>query len=316
MSEELTVNAEAENDAGHTDEGNLSFTEAVNARLAQQIDEPEQVTEEEPEPEAELSEDAAIEEEEAEETNFPVDLDSLTEDETAALAKALNSKAVARFGKLTAKRKAAEEETVRLRTQLEQKPEFSEPALEANPYGDIATIAELNEKYGETTKFIEEFRGVIDDNEDALADEHIYTEGDKSWTKKEVKAALRNAEKTKDKFLPARLNEIKQEENLNQQAETFKAQATKELEWMADEESPLRTEYESYMDSPVVKEVMAKVPKFRPLMAYMVSHAVNSAKGGTTKKLKAPVKPKLEPSSPVKSSAAPSSTVTGELGSS
>jgi hypothetical protein len=305
MSEEPTASADAENDAGHTDEGNLSFQDVVASRLAQQT-EPEQEEVEEPlKPEVEDSEVSTEEEEEAETTQLPVDLEKLSEEEIESLRAHLIKGAEKRIGKLTAKKKAADEEVERLKSQLEQKPAFEEPALESNPYSDIESAEELNTKYGETAKFIEDFRAILDENDDASNDEEIYEEDDQSWTKKQVKAAIRNAEKAKDKFLPARLQELRRLEGFTAQSAQFQAQATEEVTWMADEDSELRKEFDSYMNSPVIQKVIKAVPEFGPLAPYMIAHAINSAKGKPSS-IKAPEKPKLSPTSPVKSSAAPS----------
>lgn len=307
MNDTEKAGAEAKT-AGHTDdEGNISFAEAVQSRLDQQIEPDEPEAEASPEPEADEKESPAEEQgEDAETDDLPVDLESLSADELEALKSKLTPGAVKRIGKLTAQKKAAQDEIARLKAQIESKPAFAEPETpETNPYSDLDTEEALNEKYGETTKFIEDFRVILDENEDALSDDEIFEEDGKGWTKKQVKAALRNAEKAKEKFLPARLQELRKLEALGQQTQQFRAQAEKEVEWMADEESDLRKEWDSYMGSPVVQRAIKAVPEIGPLMPYMIAHAINSSKGQKTA-IKAPAKPKLTPTSAVKSSAAPS----------
>jgi len=307
MSEELVASADAQNDARHTDEGNLSREDMVAARLAQQTEPEEETVEEESEPDAETEEVTAEEEEESETDGLPVDLEKLSKEELDDLKSKLTPGAVKRIGKLTAKNKAAGAEIERLKTQLEQKPAFTEPALEQNPYGDILTAKELDDKYGETTKFIDDFRAILDDNEDALSDDEVFEEDGQSWTKKQVKTALRNAEKAKEKFLPARLNEVRHLEQLGQQTEQFRAQLEKELVWLNDEDSVHRKTFDSYMNSQGIKSVREKSPEFAPLIDTLIGWAIQGrdVKSGS---LKAPAKPKLTATSAVKSSAAPSAT--------
>ena len=280
MSEELVASADAQNDARHTDEGNLSREDMVAARLAQQTEPEEETVEEEPEPDAETEEVTAEEEEESETDGLPVDLEKLSKEELDDLKSKLTPGAVKRIGKLTAKNKAAGAEIERLKTQLEQKPAFTEPALEQNPYGDILTAKELDDKYGETTKFIDDFRAILDDNEDALSDDEVFE---------------------------ARLNEVRHLEQLGQQTEQFRAQLEKELVWLNDEDSEHRKTFDSYVNSEGMKSVRAKSPEFAPLIDTLVGWAIQGrdVKSGS---LKAPAKPKLTATSAVKSSAAPSAT--------
>lgn len=310
MSETEAPNATAEPNAGHTDDGNLSFSEVVNARLAQKEPE-EEAPEESPEEVVDESEVVDDEpEDEAEGSNL-TELDSLDDEQIAELAKRSEKGLLKRLGKLVAEKKAAQEESHRLRSQMEQKAPFEEPALESNPYADVESAEDLAVKYRETASFIEFAEGLLDDNEDSLSDEVIHKEGDQEWTKKKVRAALKNAQKAQSKFIPARLNEIKRIEGLDQQAVALATQAETEVEWMSEPESPLRKEYDSYMASPVVQKAIKAVPELKPLMPYMLAHAINSYKGGTRKTLKPPVLPKPGPPSNPRSSAAPSTGSSG-----
>ena len=135
----------------------------------------------------------------------------------------------------------------------------------------------------------------------------MFEEDGQSWTKKQVKTALRNAEKAKEKFLPARLNEVRHLEQLGQQTEQFRAQLEKELVWLNDEDSEHRRTFDSYVNSQAMISVRAKSPEFAPLIDTLVGWAIQGrdVKSGS---LKAPAKPKLTATSAVKSSAAPSTT--------
>jgi hypothetical protein len=76
-------------------------------------------------------------------------LDEMSEDEIKELGQKLGSKAVARYGELTAKRKAAEEKLAQLqRTMQEGKsnPLDVKKPIENNPYSNLETIEDLQGK--------------------------------------------------------------------------------------------------------------------------------------------------------------------------
>ena len=121
MTDEIeTANAEA--DQSSVDNNNISVEDFAMRRLGQlnpEAEEPqeeeveeteeqetEEVTEEETEESVE-TEEATEETEESDNVLSQLDLDDMSEEDLRELADKLGSRAVARFGELTAKRKAA-----------------------------------------------------------------------------------------------------------------------------------------------------------------------------------------------------------------
>ena len=112
----------------------------------------EEAKQEEPKPNPE--ETTATEEQDV--LSKDVDLESMSEAELKELAQKLGSKAVARFGELTAKRKAAEEQLAALKAEIEKREESSfEAKVKDNPYANIASKDELDSKYQEVVEVME-----------------------------------------------------------------------------------------------------------------------------------------------------------------
>ena len=106
----------------------------------------EEVLEEAVESEEEVIQETGSEpsEEETGDVLLQYNLDDLSEDELKNLAEKLGSRAVARFGELTAKRKAAEEELDRVKQSLQQDPLKQEmETVKDNPFDDVRDIKSL-----------------------------------------------------------------------------------------------------------------------------------------------------------------------------
>ena len=124
MTEEIAT-ADAEAGKISVDKTNISVTDFAQRRIGEltpgteqpQEQEAEEVIEQETEEvieesvdteEAETSEESSEQSETSEDVLSQLDLDDMSEDDLRELADKLGSRAVARFGELTAKRKAAE----------------------------------------------------------------------------------------------------------------------------------------------------------------------------------------------------------------
>ena len=143
MTDEIeTANAEA--DQSSVDNNNISVEDFAMRRLGQlnpvaeepqeeevgetEEQETEEVTEEEAEESVE-TEETDEETEESEDVLSQLDLDDMSEEDLRELADKLGSRAVARFGELTAKRKAAEERLASLEAKLKETPNPLELSL-------------------------------------------------------------------------------------------------------------------------------------------------------------------------------------------
>ena len=135
---------------------NMSVTEFANRRLGEMTQEvqeqtepqeevteetEEQVTEEVTDGVDEIQEETEEVTENEEDVLSQIDLDTMSEDELRDLSEKLGSKAVARFGALTAKRKAAEERLAELEAKLSQRNPLDAPKkVDNNPFSNIDTI--------------------------------------------------------------------------------------------------------------------------------------------------------------------------------
>ena len=200
-----------ENQSGN----NISPQAYANRRMKQLQPEPQ--AEKSPEVEEEVidtvQEEASIEpteqpkipeseeQEEEVETNQNTDevlsqynLDEMSEEDLKELAEKLGSRAVARFGELTAKRKQAEEELVRLKKSMQPNDKsFVKDEMKDNPYNDITSIEELQNKSKEVDEVIEWAEDALF-NADGYAPDDVVTEVEgKQLTKAEIRNALLNA---------------------------------------------------------------------------------------------------------------------------
>jgi succinate dehydrogenase flavin-adding protein (antitoxin of CptAB toxin-antitoxin module) len=294
-------------------EGNLSMAELASSLMQKRQTEETETTEEESEPvaqstEEEESEDQSAEEpEESEEesTEPPVqpsdnvlskfkdlDLDSLSEEESKELAKHLNASAIKRFGKLTAQKKALLAENQNLQAQVEQAPVPAEqPAfLKDNALHNVNDINALSKEV-ENLNTLMEWADEGMENEveyDDAGNEYVVKDGDKTYTKADLKRIKANAKKILRKDAPARQKWIQERHQSDQQAaQTF--------EFLSDGESE---DYQLFMQvkqSPLYKPLVDHLPNSNFALGLMVEglKAVKAkqANAGQPKKLKKPTAP-------------------------
>lgn len=129
------------------------------------------------EPTEEIAQSPEVEEvEEAESTDVlsKYNLDEMSEGELRELSEQLGSKAVARYGELTAKRKAAEEKLAELQSQLSNDSVLSKPKeIKDNPYSSIKTIEDLQAKSSEVNDIIEWAEDVLFEADGYSADDVV-----------------------------------------------------------------------------------------------------------------------------------------------
>ena len=320
---EEVVSESSENSANSETlgDGNVSMAEFADQLLkSRQAKEAEpEPTESEDEPAEETAEptesleDQSVEETEAEEetseqtepqdvlSKFNIDLDSLSEEESRELAKSLNASAVKRFGRLTAQKKALLAENAELQAQAQQAqqpvsselPEF----LKDNALHNVADEAALLKEV-ENLQTLIEWADEGMDNEaqyDDNGNEYVLKDGDKTYTKAELKRIQKNARKILRKDAPARQKWIKERSQSDQQAvQTF--------QFLGEPESD---DYKLFM------QVKAS-PLYKPLVEYLPNS--NFALGLMVEGMKAVQarqaeagKPKPKPKAPVASAEAGSS---------
>ena len=296
MTDEIeTANAEA--DKNSVDNNNISVEDFAMRRLGELnpvAEEPqEEVTEETEEQETDEVTEEATEEsvepeeateetEESEDVLSQLDLDDMSEEDLRELADKLGSRAVARFGELTAKRKAAEERLASLEAELKKAPNplDTKKKVENNPFSNLDTIEKLQEKAVEVDDIVEWAEDVLFQSDGYSADEVVTEVEGKDLTKADVRRALLQARKAQKTFLPDQLNNLQSIEQSTQMQEHLSAQAEAELPWMKGEDNDTRREYQAIMDDPRVETLMTSLPSdVKAQMPYLLAHAANSIYG-------------------------------------
>ena len=297
MSNEITEGvAEPSTETTAEQSNNMSMADFVSRRLGQQnegtqeeapiVEATDEVTEE---AEVESTEAEVNEEIVAEQTEEPqgsedvlsqLDLDEMSEDDLRELSEKLGSRAVARFGELTAKRKAAEAKLKEMEAQLQNNNPLETQEVANNPYESVDTLEGLQEKAKEVTEVIEWAEETLF-NADGYGPEDVVTEVEgKELTKADVRKSLLNARKARDKFLPAQLQKVQRVQQSHQLKEAFDAQAEQELNWLQGEDNDVRKSYEAMIGDPRFNSLREKAdPEVAAQLNYLIAHAANSIYG-------------------------------------
>jgi hypothetical protein len=296
------------------EEGNLTMAEyAANLLKAQSEEEQPESSEEETEP-SDLAEESE-EPEETQSTEEPeesdqteatepntvlsnklnIDLDSLSEEETKELAKKLSLSAVKRFGDLTAQKKALAQENAELQAQAQAKPEpannESPSFLKDNALHNVNDVQALTKEVENLTTLIEwaeeglENESEYDDN----GDEYVAKDGDKTYTKADLRRIRANARKVLRKDAPARQKWIEERTQSDQHAiQTF--------DFLSDGESEDYKLFMQVKSNPLYQPLVEHLPNGNFAVGLMIegmkalqARQVNSSK------------PKPKPKAPVAS---------------
>ena len=224
-----------------------------------------------------------IEETQAEDVLSQYNLDEMSEEELEDLSKKLGSRAVARYGELTAKRKAAEEKLAELQRQMsEQKNDIlqSKKPVENNPYSNLETVEALQDKAQEVNEIIAWAEDILFESDGYSADDVVTEVEGKEVTKAQVRKSLLQARKARDAFLPDQLNKLQQIENGKQLRSAFEEQAKRELTWLQGEDNDTRKQYEAMLSDKRFIDLQDKVdPDIAAQLPYLIAHAANSMYG-------------------------------------
>jgi hypothetical protein len=213
------------------------------------------------------------------------DLESMSEAELKELSQKLGSKAVARFGELTAKRKAAEEQVEALKAEIAKREESSfEAKVKDNPYANIDTKEGLDAKYQELSEVME---------------------GGKEYTKRELREIVKRARKARDVYIPAQGKEILLAKSRADMKQAMSEKAKLELSWLQGEDNDVRKQYEAMVSDAKFKAVERLLPDLAPQLPYLLAHAANSLYGRRPADAKSSAR--LSPPSPVMNQGAESS---------
>ena len=293
-------------------EGNLTMAELASSLMQKRQTEETDTTEEESEPVAQSTEEEELEDQSAEEPDESdeesdeppaqpsdvlskfkdLDLDTLSEEESKELAKHLNASAIKRFGKLTAQKKALLAENQELQQQVEQAPVPTEqPAfLKDNALHNVNDINALSKEV-ENLNTLMEWADEGMENEveyDDAGNEYVLKDGDKTYTKADLRRIKANAKKILRKDAPAREAWINERQASDQQAiQTF--------DFLSDGESEDYKVFMQVKQSPLYKPLVDHLPNSNFALGLMVEglKAVKAkqANAGQPKKLKKPTAP-------------------------
>jgi actin-related protein len=268
--------------------------EAPQEEVTEEVSEQVEETEVE-EPVAEATEETqAVEEveEETEETTEETEtddvlsqynLDEMSEEDIKDLGKQLGSKAVLRFGELTARRKQAEERLAKLEAQLsDQKSNIlsAKKPVENNPYSSLETTEALQKKAQELNDIVSWAEDTLFESDGYAADDVVTEVEGKEVTKAQVRQSLLQARKARDTYLPDQLNKIQAKENGKQLKEAFTKQAQDELSWLSGEDNDIRKRYESMLSDKRFVDLQESVePDIAAQLPYIIAHAANSIYG-------------------------------------
>jgi len=298
-------------------DGNLSMAE-----LTAQLLKRNEATNEEPEPSEEMdepAEDTAEPTEVAEEiqseepvedddsaplaetsdvlSKYNIDLDSLSEEESRELAKSLNASAIKRFGRLTAQKKALLAENAELQAQaneaqaqvqqVAQLPEF----LQDNALHNINDAQGLQKEVENLTQLVEWADDNLDNEVqyDDDGNEYVAKDGDKVYSKADLKRIKSNAKKILRKDAPARQAWLQERANSDQQAlQTF--------DFLGDADSDDYKLFMQVKESPLYKPLVQYLPNSNFALGLMVEglKAVKTRQANTAK-------PKPKPKAPAAS---------------
>jgi|VirMetMinimDraft_7_1064189.scaffolds.fasta_scaffold08072_6 nicotinamide mononucleotide adenylyltransferase len=261
--------------------------------VEEEVEETEEVAETESEEESEESQ-------ESEDVLSQLDLDEMSEEDLRELSEKLGSRAVARFGELTAKRKAAEAQIKQLEAKLQEKPDpLKTRKVENNPYSKLDSIEALQDKAEEVDGVVEWAEDLLFES-DGFSAEDVVTEIEgKEWTKKDVRQALLKARKAQKTFLPDQLSKVQAQIEGEQLAGSFGERAKKELDWLDGEDNDLRKQYEAIVGDDRMKQIKKvfkrEAPELGAQLDYWFAHATNSIYGRKPVETNKKVAPSLNP---------------------
>jgi|TARA_B110001452_G_scaffold247693_1_gene233910 hypothetical protein len=211
-----------------------------------------------------------------------VDLDDMTEGELQELSQKLGSRAVKRFGELTAKRKAAEERIQVLESQLQKKAKKSVSVsdIDQNPYKDLKNIKEVQEKSKEIKDAIEWAENVLFESDDYSANDKVTEMDGKAVTKKEVRNILKNARKAQTRHIPQKVQDLKNQVEGKKTQNALQEKIRQEIPWAAEKDNATNQRYQSMLkDKRLTNALENADPSLKAQMPYLLAHAANSIFG-------------------------------------
>ena len=222
--------------------------------------------------------------EEESETNVlsQVDLDDMSEGDLRELSDRLGSRAVKRFGELTARRKQAEEKIQELERKLENKAKqpVSMSNIQDNPYKDLKTIKAVQGKSKEIKDVIGWAENVLFESDDYSAKDTVAEMDGKSVTKLEVRNILKNARKAQKRHIPQQMQNLRNKAQGQQMQKGLVERIREEIPWSKDEGNDTNKRYKAMLEDKRLTNALKNAdPTLKAQMPYLLAHAANSLFG-------------------------------------
>lgn len=189
-------------------------------------------------------------------------LQDAPEDDLRELNRELGGRVAERFGDLTARAQNAERESQRLRSELEKREPFEKQG--PNPYSGESELSKLEDIHAAALETIRNGEDALDDNSSLGADDEIEVFGG-TYTKSQIRAAVRKAKEARDVHLPARARELQAVSGYEQQREANLAAVKADHPWMSEEGNELRAKYEAEAPQ-IIAAVREKMPEMLPMI--------------------------------------------------
>ena len=293
MSEEITPVVEETGEINPTEQSNISASDFVNRRLGNQ----EEVAQEAPQSEEtpvveEASEGTeanveqsntgeSIQEPVSEDALSQFNLEEMSDEELREISEKLGSRAVARFGELTARRKQAEERMQAMEAQMRQMQEKQAqevPVVKNNPLANVKDPKQLQAKAKSAREVIDWAEDLLFEKSDFSADDVIAEVKGKELTKADVRKSLKHSQDMLKKFIPAQMHRLKKSNDSKIVRRQLIEKAKQELPWVGDKENELHKKYVAMYNDPRLKPLL-KNEDLSAQMPYILAHATQSIYG-------------------------------------
>lgn len=274
-----------------------AFAALLAGGVRDQEESPEEAEEtesetEEPDEVEETDEESEDEEEETEATegltadSLFKQLEGLDPEEIKALGKKLGSKAISRFGELTWKAKAAEEEALRIKAQ--QQPAAEVEPVQSRFLEGVETTDQLAAKVRELKTLGKDIERILDDHEDYGSEDPIQV-GEQTFTKKRLKALRKEVTEALTEAVPSKQAQFAKEAEIASLTEKSEANARAQVPELGQEDSEVAKNFKLLTESPVFQKIAQLVPDARPILPMLAAHAVRSIYGNKSKVTAKPV---------------------------
>ena len=208
-----------------------------------------------------------------------MDLDSMSDAELKEVSQKLGTRAVARYGELTARRKQAEEKLSKMEKEIQElRQERKEriPVVKNNPLAEIVDPNKLIEQRDSAQEVVEWAEDILFESEDYGAEDVVTEVNGKEYTKTELRKTLKKSRDMLNKYVPAQMQELQKRQNLAKNADAFQRKALQEFPWMKNANNNTAKKYKAMVSDKRLQSLQQSNPELSAQMPYILAHAANS----------------------------------------